>query len=194
MLGLEGPDEVYRLYAEGSSGQLPQKLTIWGTTPTALDPSQAPPGKHTAFMWQKVPYALGHDAENWDRDRQKQQHLSTLLEYWRGFAPNLTDENILNKFAYSPLDTERHFPNMTGGDLGVGWLGPDQRGINRPLPGVAPYRTPIQNLYLCGASTHPGGNITGLPGYNAAKAVIDDLGQEPWWSPPNPEELWSKLD
>jgi phytoene dehydrogenase-like protein len=46
----------------------------------------------------------------------------------------------------------------------------------RPLPGWADYRTPVAGLYLCGAGTHPGGEVTGAPGHNAAQALLADLG------------------
>jgi phytoene dehydrogenase-like protein len=160
-----------------------------GAVPTLHDPTQAPPGKHTAFVWQKVPYAVrpqgaaGRDQAPGGRhwDALKTQHLNTVLARWREYAPNLTDEVILNRFAFTPLDTERHFPNMAQGDLNVGWFNAAQIGANRPLPALSQYRTPVGGLYLCGACTHPGGNITGLPGYNAAGVIARDLGLQPWW-------------
>jgi phytoene dehydrogenase-like protein len=191
LLGLRGPEAVSALYADHAAGRPAAPPVIWGTTPTIHDPSQAPAGKHAAFVWQKVPYALHGSAANWDA--AKDGHAAALLARWREFAPNLTDPAILNRFAVSPLDTERRFPNMAGGDLGVGWMGPGQRGADRPLPGVRPYRTPVPCLYLCGSCTHPGGNITGLPGHNAARAIAEDLGITPWWDPPNLEEAWARL-
>ena len=53
----------------------------------------------------------------------------------------------------------------------------DQMLARRPLPECADYRTPLRNLYLCGAGSHPGGGVTGLPGHNAASAVVEDLGR-----------------
>jgi phytoene dehydrogenase-like protein len=190
LLGLRGPEEVYALYDDHAAGRPARTPVIWGTTPTAHDPSQAPPGRHTAFVWEKVPYALHGSAGNWDG--AKAEHAEAVLARWRRFAPNLTDRVILNRFALSPLDTERHFPNMAGGDLGVGWMGPEQRGVHRPVAGWRPYRTPVPALYLCGACTHPGGNITGLPGYNAAAAIAADLGITAWWNPPHLEALWGR--
>ena len=191
ILGLETPEQVYSLHAQFKKGEVASRKVIWGTTPTVFDPSQAPPGKHTAFMWEKVPYLLSGRAENWEQ--AKLAHMGELLEYWRAFAPNLTEAAILRCLAFSPLDTERHLPNMAHGDPGVGWLGVEQRGINRPLPGIPPYQTGVDGLYLCGASTHPGGNITGLPGYNAARVIAQGLGLTPWWNPPDLEALWNSL-
>ncbi len=191
LLGLRGPEDVYALYEDHAAGRPARVPVIWGATPTAHDPSQAPPGKHTAFVWQKVPYALHGHAANWAA--AKEGHATALLARWREFAPNLADRAILSRFALSPLDTERRLPNMAGGDLGVGWMGPGQRGVDRPIAGLRPYRAPAPGLYLCGACTHPGGNITGLPGYNAARAIAEDLGMHPWWNPPDLEALWSGL-
>jgi phytoene dehydrogenase-like protein len=56
-------------------------------------------------------------------------------------------------------------------------------GANRPFAGAGNYRAPIRGLYLCGGSTHPGGNVTGLCGYNAARTIVADLGRRPWWNP-----------
>ncbi|MBI3029855.1 MAG: NAD(P)/FAD-dependent oxidoreductase [Candidatus Rokubacteria bacterium] len=191
ILGLESPEQIYGLHAQFRKGEPASRKVVWGTTPTVFDPSQAPAGKHTAFMWEKVPYHLGGHAENWDQ--AKLHRMGEILEYWRTFAPNLSDSAILRRLAYSPLDTERHLPNMARGDPGVGWLGVEQRGINRPFPGIPPYRTGVTGLYLCGACTHPGGNITGLPGYNAARVIAEDLTLTPWWNPPDLERLWGAL-
>jgi phytoene dehydrogenase-like protein len=191
ILGLESPEQIYSLHAQFRKGEPAVRKVTLGTTPTVFDPSQAPSGKHTAFMWEKVPYPLQGHAENWDG--AKLARMGEILEHWRTFAPNLTDSAILRRLAYSPLDTERHLPNMARGDPGVGWLGVEQRGVNRPFPGIPPYRTGVTGLYLCGACTHPGGNITGLPGYNAARAIAEDLKLAPWWNPPDLERLWGTL-
>lgn len=191
ILGLESPEQIYGLHAQFRKGEVASRKVLWGTTPTVFDPSQAPPGKHAAFMWEKGPYHLQGRAENWDN--AKLPRLGEILEYWRSFAPNLTDSAILRRLAHSPLDTERQLPNMARGDPGVGWLGIEQRGINRPFPGIPPYRTGVTGLYLCGACTHPGGNITGLPGYNAARIIAEDLKLTPWWNPPALETLWGSL-
>lgn len=191
ILGLESPEQIYSLHAQFRKGEAAVRKVTLGTTPTVFDPSQAPSGKHTALMWEKVPYHLGGHAENWDG--AKLARTGEILDHWRAFAPNLTDSAILRRLAYSPLDTERHLPNMAQGDPGVGWLGVEQRGVNRPFPGIPPYRTGVTGLYLCGACTHPGGNITGLPGYNAARVIAEDLKLAPWWNPPDLERLWGAL-
>jgi phytoene dehydrogenase-like protein len=73
----------------------------------------------------------------------------------------------------SPLDLEREF-GLIGGDIFHGALHLDQLFSLRPAPGYADHRTPIGGLYLCGSGAHPGGGVTGLPGRNAARAILAD--------------------
>jgi phytoene dehydrogenase-like protein len=153
---------------------------MWGACPTIFDPTQAPPGHHTAFMWEKLPYRLHGDAANWDRLRDA--HGRDMLALWRRHAPNLRDA-VIDSFTRSPLDTERTLPNMREGDLLVGAFANDQIGFNRPFPGAGAYRAHVRGLYLCGSSSHPGGNITGLPGYNAAQVILADHGIKAEWAP-----------
>ena len=74
----------------------------------------------------------------------------------------------------TPLDLEREY-GLSGGHIHHGEQSLDQFFMFRPLIGWAQYRTPIAMLYLCGAGTHPGGGITGIPGANAAREIIKDL-------------------
>ena len=191
VLGLDRPEQIFELHQRLSAGRLPEQVWMNSAVPTLHDPTQAPPGKHTAFVWQKVPYRLQRRGSGWDA--AKSEHAQRVLGRWREYAPNLTDEVIVNRFAFSPLDTERHFPNMAGGDLNVGWFNEAQIGAGRPLPELAQYRTPIRGLYLCGACTHPGGNITGFPGYNAAGVIARDTGLQAWWRVPDLPATWSAL-
>jgi phytoene dehydrogenase-like protein len=190
ILGLERPGQFHELVAAHERGAWPP-LIMWGACPTLFDPSQAPPGRHTAFMWEKAPYALHGDARNWDRE--KDAHGQALLDLWSRFAPNLAGGAVLDAFTRTPLDTERALPNMRGGDLLVGSLADGQVGYDRPFAGAGQYRTPLAGLYLCGGACHPGGNVTGLCGYNAAAVVAADLGLEPWWNPPQVEKAWQAL-
>jgi phytoene dehydrogenase-like protein len=72
-------------------------------------------------------------------------------------------------------------------------MGQDQVLDRRPFPGVDRYRWPLPGLYLCGGATHPGGNITGLPGYNAAQVIAGDVGVRAWWNPEDLEARWRAL-
>jgi phytoene dehydrogenase-like protein len=190
ILGLERPEQFHTIVAAHERGQIPPTV-MWGACPTLFDASQAPAGGHTAFMWEKLPYALHGDSKRWDATQD--DHGRAMLALWTRFAPNL-EGAVLDQFTRSPLDTERALPNMRQGDLLVGSFANDQIGYNRPFPGAGCYRTPLPGLYLCGGSTHPGGNITGLCGYNAAVVVAADLGVQPWWNPPQVEDAWSRID
>lgn len=190
ILGLEHFDHFPRIVECHERGEIPPTV-MWGGCPTLFDPSQAPPGQHTAFMWEKLPYALHGDAKNWDVEKDK--HGQAMLDLWSQFAPNLAEGAVLDWFTRSPLDTERKLPNMRRGDLLIGSFANGQIGHNRPFPGVGEYRTAVQGLYLCGGSTHPGGNITGLCGYNAAAVLTADLGVKAWWDPPQIEAIWQQM-
>src|SRR5438309_8307000 len=114
ILGLERLDQFHEIVAAHESGRIPPTV-MWGACPTLFDPSQAPPGKHTAFMWEKLPYALRGSPQNWDFE--KDSHGQSLLHLWSQFAPNLTLDIVIDAFTRSPVDTERKLPNMRSGDL-----------------------------------------------------------------------------
>ena len=170
ILGLERYEQFNEIVRCHEEGRIPPTV-MWGACPTLFDPSQAPPGGHTAFMWEKLPYRLA--SGHWDAARDA--HAVDMLRLWTEYAPNLAEDTV-GWFARSPLDTERELPNMRGGDLLVGSFANGQVGYDRPFRGAGQYRTPVKGLYLCGSSCHPGGNVTGLPGYNAAQVLLADLG------------------
>lgn len=190
VIGLERFGQFHEIVSAHERGELPPPVA-WGACPTLFDSSQAPPGKHAAFLWEKLPYALHGDPSNWARE--KDAHSARLLKLWSELAPNLGRGIIGDKFVLSPPDTETTLPNMSRGDLLVGSFANNQVGYHRPFAGAGCYRTPVPGLYLCGGSTHPGGNITGLCGYNAARVIAADLGKGIWWNPPHAEQALAAL-
>ena len=178
--GLDHVDQFRDIIRHHESGTIPPTV-MWGACPTRFDPGQAPDGKHTAFMWEKLPYALNGDPTSWDAI--KDIHGGDMLSTWTRYAPNLADA-VIDRFSRSPLDVERDFPNMRRGDLLIGAFTNGQIGADRPFAGAGRYRGHVEGLYICGSSSHPGGNITGLPGYNAAQVMLDDFGIEADWAPP----------
>ena len=172
IMGLDHADQFHDIVRHHEAGTIPPTV-MWGACPTLFDPSQAPAGHHTAFMWEKLPYRLHGDPANWDGARDA--HGEEMLALWRQYAPNLADA-VIGSFTRSPLDVERCLPNMREGDLLVGAFTNDQVGFDRPFRGAGTYRTHVPGLYLCGSSSHPGGNVTGLPGYNSAQVILSDLG------------------
>lgn len=177
ILGLERYAQFPGIVDAHERGEIPPTV-MWGSTPTVFDPSQAPAGHHAAFMWEKLPYRLRGNPGNWDEE--KTAHGRAMLEHWTAYAPNL-DGAVLHTFTRSALDTERLLPNMREGDLLVGAFTHGQVGYNRPFEGAGHYRAHVKGLYLCGSSSHPGGNVTGLPGYNCAQVLYSDLGFSREW-------------
>ena len=144
--------------------------------PSTLDDSLSPPGRHVASLFcQHVAPQLA-DGRSWDqaRDEVADLMIDTIESYAPGFRATVIARQIL-----TPLDLERDF-GLVGGDIFHGRLGLDQLYSARPVLGHADYRSPIPGLYMCGASTHPGGGVTGLPGLNAARGMIRDFRAGRW--------------
>jgi phytoene dehydrogenase-like protein len=137
--------------------------------PTLLDPSLAPAGQHVMSITAKFsPYQL-RDGD-WETKREVfgDVVVDTLAEY----APRIRDA-ILHRRVLTPPDLETAY-GLPEGNPSHGEMTLDQFFHMRPIPGFARYRAPIKGLYLCGAGCHPGGGVTGIPGYNAAKAILAD--------------------
>jgi phytoene dehydrogenase-like protein len=94
--------------------------------------------------------------------------LDTIEEYAPGFSGDIVAEQLL-----VPSDLER-IVNLPQGHIFHGELAPDQLFFQRPVSGFADYRTPVRGLYVCGASMHPGGGVSGIPGHNAAREILRD--------------------
>ncbi|MFQ5704689.1 MAG: phytoene desaturase family protein [Gemmatimonadales bacterium] len=159
-----------RAYDDAKYGAMSQKPYLDIVIPSLMDPTLAPAGRHVmSIFMQYAPYKLRNEEWN-DAKRQELGNLvvNTLTEY----VPNLPS-CILHRQVYSPADLETVF-GLTEGNINHGDLTLDQLFFMRPVAGWARYRTPIDGLYLCGAGTHPGGGVTGAPGYNAAREVLRD--------------------
>jgi len=140
------------------------------TIPSLTDSSLAPDGGHVMSIHaQFAPYKL----KNGDWDSRREELGDAIIDALSDYAPNLK-ELIVARQVITPLDLERTF-GLTGGHIHHGEMSLDQLFAFRPVIGCAQYRTPIKGLYLCGAGTHPGGGITGAPGYNASREIIRDL-------------------
>jgi phytoene dehydrogenase-like protein len=140
------------------------------TIPSLSDPSLAPAGKHVMSIWvQHAPYDLRDGLWHEQRSALGDAVVDLLNQYAPGFK-----DSILHREILTPLDLEERF-GLTEGHIYHAELALDQVFFMRPIPGWARYRTPIENLYLCGAGTHPGGAVNGLPGQNAAREILRDL-------------------
>ena len=137
------------------------------TIPSVADPSLAPEGKHVMSVWmQYAPYELRQG----DWPAQREILGDTVVDLIEDYAPGFKS-SILHRQVLTPLDLERQF-GFTGGHIFHAEMALDQIFFMRPVPGWSGYHTPIDNLYLCGSGTHPGGGVTGLPGYYAARQIL----------------------
>ena len=185
IFGVDTTKELDVCFDEIHQKRRPTKFAGNGTCSSRFDHTLAPKGKHVAFWWPWAPYDLDGDASNWDK--RKDEIKGELLSQWRDFAPNLSEKNVIASAVFSPLDIERSCINMVRGSHHVGAYMPQQLGGNRPTPELGRYSTPLKGLYLCGASSHSGGAVSGSPGYNAANVIAHDLGIQKWWQPvPSP--------
>ena len=136
---------------------------------SVTDPSLAPPGKHTLSIYaQYFPYRLA--TGSWDARREEAG--DAILETLGRFAPNLSHA-VEAREVITPLDMEREW-GLLHGCIYQTDMTPDQLFSLRPIPGWSGYRMPIEGLYLCGSSAHPGGGVTGAPGRNAAMVALED--------------------
>jgi phytoene dehydrogenase-like protein len=166
-----GPSIEYTetAFADARRGRPSDRPWMEVVTQSVLDPTVAPPGRHTLSIYvQYTPYHLAEGT--WDdiREPYGDRVVETLAE----FAPNLP-KAILARQVLTPLDLERRF-GLTEAHQSHGEMGPDQFFSFRPVPGWGSYRMPLRGLYLAGAGAHPGGGVSGAPGYNGAHAVLED--------------------
>ncbi len=144
--------------------------------PTLHDPTLAPAGRHLASI--QIRYAPYHlRTGTWDDPATRGALLDSVLDVLDDFLPG-TRERIVDHRLLTPLDLETIF-GLTCGDEYHGQMGLDQLLFMRPVPGWARYRTPVDRLFLCGAGTHPGGGVTGVPGRLAAREILQSAQRLP---------------
>ncbi|MDR5823918.1 NAD(P)/FAD-dependent oxidoreductase [Caballeronia sp. LZ043] len=164
-----GPSVEYleRAWDAAKYGEIAPHPPLVVMSPSVVDPGVAPEGKHLMSIFgQHAPYALREGSWDTQRERLVEIVLDTLAQY----APDIR-ECIDAAQVLSPVDLERIFA-LPGGHVHHGELSADQIFFRRPVRGAADYRTPVKGLYQCGASVHPGGGVTGVPGHNAAQVVM----------------------
>ncbi|HVF56208.1 MAG TPA: NAD(P)/FAD-dependent oxidoreductase [Pyrinomonadaceae bacterium] len=165
---LEYLDAAYGDYLKGRPSERPAALAM---TFSAVDSTIAPEGKHTLFIWgQYFPYELADKSVTWDDIAERE--ADKLIEVVNAYAPNVRD-SVVDRFVQTPLDLERRLGLLRGNVMHVE-MELDQMFLYRPLPELSTYRTPIENLYLTGASTHPGGGVFAASGRNTAHVVLAD--------------------
>ena len=155
-------DEIAASEREPWTGRHAEPPYVLLTQPSLFDDSRAPAGKHTAWAYCHVPNGSSVDM------------TAAIEAQVERFAPGFRDV-VLERHALGPAELEAHNRNLVGGDLNGGAMDLGQL-LFRPARRLVPYRTPLEGVYLCSASTPPGGGVHGMCGYSAAGVALKDLG------------------
>jgi phytoene dehydrogenase-like protein len=142
-------------------GNIPERPFIILAQPSLFDETRAPPGKHTVWAYCHVPAGSNFDMSSRIEDQVER------------FAPGFKDL-ILSRHKLFPANFEEKNPNLIGGDINGGVQ--DWRQLfSRPLTRLDPYSTPASDIFICSASTPPGGGVHGMCGYFAARSALKTL-------------------
>ena len=163
-------DYLERAYDDAKHGWYSSRPFITPVVPTMVDTTLAPEGKHVVNLFGgHAPYTLkGGDWAN-EKDNFRKTVFDSIEEYAPGFSSDVIEAQLL----VAP-DIE-NIVNLPQGHIFHGELSTDQLFFQRPVSGYADYRTPLKGLYICGSSMHPGGGVSGIPGFNAAREVMRDI-------------------
>jgi beta-carotene ketolase (CrtO type) len=163
-------------HSDPSIGKIPDAdPSMYVVMPTMLDPSMAPPGKHTLWVEFFAPYQIenaegtGLKGTGWT-DELKNKVADRVLDKLADYAPNLKKAMIARRVE-SPAELGERLNTLKGNYYHID-MTLEQMIFFRPLPEIANYKTSVENLFLTGAGTHPGGSISGMPGRNCARAFL----------------------
>ncbi|GAB4064255.1 NAD(P)/FAD-dependent oxidoreductase [Ancylobacter sonchi] len=163
-------DYLERAYDDAKHGWYSSRPFITPVVPTMVDTTLAPAGKHVVNLFGgHAPYTL----KGGDWATEKENFRKTVFDTIEDYAPGFRDDVIEAQLLVAP-DIE-NIVNLPQGHIFHGELSTDQLFFQRPVSGYADYRTPLKGLYICGSSMHPGGGVSGIPGYNAAREIIRDI-------------------
>ena len=168
-------EDMSRAYHEASAGLLPTTPTLVVGQPTAVDSSRAPDGNHVLWIQVRVvPSQIKGDAaaviSGTDWQDVKEEYADRVVDIIESYAPGIRDR-VLARHVLSPVDLENANPNLVGGDSLGGSHHLMQHFFLRPFPGWTRYRTPIRDLYMCGAGTWPGAGVGAGSGYLLGKML-----------------------
>jgi beta-carotene ketolase (CrtO type) len=168
--------QVELAHTDPNIGRIPiDDPSMYMVVPSLLDPSLAPEGQHTLWIEFFVPYQIagaegtGLKGTGWTEEL-KNQVADRVLDKLAEYTPNLKS-SIIARHIESPPELERRIGVSKGNYYHLD-MSFDQMMFFRPLPELANYKTPIEGLFLTGAGTHPGGSISGLPGRNCARVIL----------------------
>jgi phytoene dehydrogenase-like protein len=163
-------DAFLEAWQDAQAGRLPRAPLMEVQIPTVYDLTLAAPGRHVVSVWALWAPVRLRDG-SWEARRQEMGER--IIDLLTAYAPNFR-RALVDWMLLTPPDIEARI-GLTDGNIRHLDIVPAQLFARRPLPGWASYRTPLPGLYLCGAGTHPGGEVTGAPGHNAARAILGDL-------------------
>ncbi len=168
--------QVEIAHSDPSVGKIPlEDPSMYLVQPTMLDPSMAPPGKHTVWIEYFAPYQIagaegtGLNGTGWTDDL-KNKVADRVIDKLADYAPNVKTATIARRVE-SPAELGERLGAYKGNYYHID-MTLDQMVFFRPLPELANYKTPIEGLFLTGAGTHPGGSISGMPGRNCARIFL----------------------
>ena len=153
-------DEIAAAERDVARGKIPERPFVLVAQQSLFDETRAPRGQHTLWAYCHVPFDCKIDMS---------ARIEAQIER---FAPGFRD-CILARHSMNAADLEKSNPNLTGGDISGGATDLAQL-ISRPTLSPTPYRTPLGGVYLCSASTPPGGGVHGMCGYHAARAALKE--------------------
>lgn len=160
-------DAIEFAYDAAKYGECSTDPVMEIVVPSAHDASLAPAGQHVLSAHvMYVPHELKGGWTDVARDDICERSIDTISRY----APHIREQIVHQEFL-TPFDLEQHY-RVTGGHWHHADLSIDQMLMMRPTYGAAQYSTPIPGLYLCSAGSHPGGDMTGAAGHNAAREVL----------------------
>lgn len=168
-------DYLERAYLDARREGWSREPAIEMLLPSTLDDGLAPAGHHVASLFVQHVAPVLPAPRSWADASEKEKFADLVIDTVTQHAPNFK-ASVLARQILSPLDLEQRF-GLIDGDIFHGALSLDQLFSLRPVMGYANYRMPIPGLYLCGSGAHPGGGVTGVPGHNAAREIIKDLGR-----------------
>ncbi len=171
-------NHVEKAHSDCTIGKIPDEdPSMYMVMPTGLDPSMAPEGKHTHWIEFFAPYQIagaegtGLKGTGWT-DELKNKVADRVVDKLAQYSPNLK-YSIIARHVESPAELSQRLGFYKGNYYHLD-MTLDQMLCFRPLPELANYKTPIENLFLTGAGTHPGGSISGLPGRNCARVFLHE--------------------
>ena len=163
-------DQCESSWNDAKNGRITETPIMQLQIPSVYDNTVSPEGQHVLSLWV---YFLPPHVKDGSWSEKRQEYGEWLIDYVSQYAPNFRDI-IIDWTLLTPEDIEDRI-GLTDGNIRHLDMIPQQMMSRRPLPGWSDYRSPIDGLYLCGAGTHPGGEVTGAPGHNAAHVVLEDL-------------------